>query len=260
MVGIGGRISRMTREITSLASPETLREEWAGYLGFLRRPALPDHGCAPFAAGAAALLRMLALDFAAMSLLLAIAFAVVAVGGELPETALAGIDIDWNIALLVVVVAPIAEELTFRSWLSGRPGHVLALATLFAAGVIAAMLAETATGAQALHRVAAALGGGAVLALAILFALRKRPAMGWFRAIFPALFWLSTLAFASVHLLNFEQGEFAMLLPLVLPQFILGSMLGYLRVNYGLWSNIAMHALHNGTIIAVVAIASSSGG
>ena len=42
MVGIGGRISRMTRESTSLASRETTREQWAHYLAFVRKHGTQD--------------------------------------------------------------------------------------------------------------------------------------------------------------------------------------------------------------------------
>ena len=50
------------------------------------------------------------------------------------------------------------------------------------------------------------------------------------------------------------------LLPLVLPQFILGAMLGYLRVHYGLWTAIALHMIHNGLIITIVLAASKAAG
>ena len=259
MVGIGGRISRMTGEITSLATPESLRGEWRGYASFLKRPALPAQSGATFRAGIAAVSRMLVLDLAAMSALLAVAAIVMLVGFDLPETALAGLEIDLTLALMVVVAAPLMEELAFRGWLSGKPGHVLALAIMCAAGIAAVLLSAGGSGLGAPPKASLGVAAAVGLSLVTIFVLRNRPAMGWFRAIFPALFWFSTAAFASIHLLNFEQAG-AALLPLVLPQFILGTMLGYLRVTYGLWSCIALHALHNGLIIGVVALASAGGG
>lgn len=260
MVGIGGRISRMTSESTSLASRETTREQWAHYFAFVRKPDLPLAPERSFKAGMGAILQILALDFAAMSALLVIAAIVMAVGFELPQTALAGLKIDWRLAVMVVVVAPLLEEILFRGWLSGKPGHLLAIAILLLGGMIAAMLPGAMT-AQAAHLpVITASLGAVALAVAGLIILRRRGPMHWFRAIFPIPFWLSTLAFATVHLLNFDEGNLVALLPLVLPQFILGTMLGYLRVNYGLWSSITLHALHNGLIIAVVAVASAGAG
>ena len=84
--------------------------------------------------------------------------------------------------------------------------------------------------------------------------------MRWFRTLFPAMFWLSTIAFACIHLANFSEGNWMTLLPLVLPQFILGALLGYLRVNYGLWTVIALHMIHNGLIITIVLAASKAAG
>lgn len=256
MVGIGGRISRMTGETTSLPSRETTREEWNSYLAFVRRPALPDRTGPDWRGGLAALPRMLALDLAAMMLLVSVALLVVLFGVELPSTALAGLEIDVQLALTVVVFAPIAEELAFRGWLSGEPGHVLALLVMFGGGIVAAMLAAGATGEAAAVQTSLAILTAIVLAALALFLLRGRPAMAWFRAIFPGLFWFSTIAFASIHLLNYNEGSILPLLPLILPQFILGTILTYMRVNYGLWTCIVLHMAHNGLIIGAVAAAS----
>ena len=78
-------------------------------------------------------------------------------------------------------------------------------------------------------------------------------ALGW-----PALFWLSTLGFSLVHLTNFPADQLATALPLVLPQFVTGTILGYARVHYGLWASVLLHMLHNGAIIALVLAASSA--
>ena len=71
-------------------------------------------------------------------------------------------------------------------------------------------------------------------------------------------FWASAIAFAAVHLTNFATAGPAVL-PLVLPQFMLALLLGYLRVTHGLWSAVLLHMLHNGLFISLV-LASSSGG
>ena len=243
----------MTRETTSL--PAHVRVEWASYLAFLKRPALPDRALPPGKAGLLAWLRMLGLDLAIMLVLVSCAIIALLAGVDLPETALAGVDITMQLAIMVVLVAPVAEEIIFRGWLSGRPGHVLALLLLGAGGAFAATLGISLTGRNAALSVGSGMLAAAVLALLALFFLRGRGAMGWFRAIFPVLFWFSTLAFASIHLLNYEQGSLAILLPLILPQFALGTILGYMRVNYGLWSCILLHATHNGLILGIVWLA-----
>ncbi len=237
-----------------------MRGEWTQLFGFLKRPSLPEQSDLRLRNGSVAILRMLSLDFAAMSLLLLVALVVVTIGIDIPETALAGLHLSWSLVFFVVVMAPLLEEIAFRGWLSGKPGHVLALVVIGVGGVAAAMLGASNTGQEASSGVALALMAAVLLAGILLFVLRKKPPMAWFQAIFPVLFWLSTLAFALIHLLNFGEDNWVILLPLVLPQFILGMLLGYLRVNYGLWTAIALHMIHNGLIISVVMAAGSAGG
>lgn len=242
----------MTGESTSLPSLTTMRAEWAHLFDFLKRPSLPDHQASGLREGAVAVSRILVLDLLVMGTLLAIAGAVMASGVEIPETALAGMEITPKIIFAVIVIAPVSEELLFRSWLSGRPRYLIAFPILLVAGLVAAMLAESNTGQTAELSVGFATISGVILSLIMFGVLWKRPPMRWFRAIFPTMFWLSAIAFASIHLANFGEGNLMMLLPLVLPQFIIGALLGYLRVNYGLWTAIALHMMHNGLIIAVV--------
>jgi membrane protease YdiL (CAAX protease family) len=45
------------------------------------------------------------------------------------------------------------------------------------------------------------------------------------------------------------------MLPLTLPQFFLALILGYLRVNHGLWASMTFHALHNCVFIGLVLVA-----
>ena len=207
---------------------------------------------------------MLGLDILVMFALLAIAGIVMSVGVELPETALAGMDLDWNIVAFAVLFAPLTEEIAFRGWLSGRPGHVLGLIGGALAGS-AAMAVLGFTGAfktEGLAEVAATISIGLLVGIVTMvvtvFLLRRTNAMGWFQAFFPAFFWLSTIAFACIHLFNFNEANFALLLPLVLPQFVTGAILGYVRVYYGLWASVLLHALHNGAFIGLVLLASGA--
>lgn len=229
-----------------------MRGEWKRLAMFLRRPSLDvsAQNGSPFTV----LARIYALDMMAMLILITIASAAIAAGFYLPKTALADTPFTPLIVFMVIVGAPVLEELGFRSWLSGKPGHVGALA-LFGLG--AAGFAFT--------HAAAPLLGGLVLAGALIGAgaalvfLRKRPPMRWFAALFPGFFWFSTLAFALVHLANFDAldgwGSLGILLPLVLPQLILGGLLGYIRVRIGLWAAMLLHAVHNATALGIAAIA-----
>ena len=66
-------------------------------------------------------------------------------------------------------------------------------------------------------------------------------------------FWTLTVCFAFLHLTNFDSSFTWYLAPiLVLPQFVLGAMLGYIRAVDGFVYAVLFHALHNA--IAIVPI------
>lgn len=247
----------MTGETTSLALPNSARGEWRAWLAFLKHPTLPDQ-VAPVGRSALGMVRMLGLDLMVMIVLITAIGVATAMGLELPNNALNNLEMNASTIALIVLFAPLMEEIAFRSWLSGKPGIVLALALLVGGGIVGAVLAESRTGDDAQMAVGLTMIGALLLALVAIVVLWKRPPMGWFRTIFPGLFWLSTLGFALIHLANYTEGAPEILLPLVIPQFVLGSILGYVRVHYRLWSAIALHMLHNGLIVGVVLAAADS--
>lgn len=248
----------MTRETTSLVAANSAREQWRAYRTFIRRPVLPPKASGICPDALIATLRLFALDMLLMGGIILLAILAIAAGFVPPGNAVADLQWDMQTILLVVLAAPLMEEMAFRSWLSGRPGHVLALALLGGGAIAAAMLGVTRTGNAASQGVALAIGGALILAVAALVLLRAQPAMGWFRTIFPGLYWVSTLAFALVHLANYTEGSLAILLPLVIPQFISGSIFGYARVQFGLWSAVLLHMLHNGMIVLVIVSAGTA--
>ncbi len=79
--------------------------------------------------------------------------------------------------------------------------------------------------------------------------LRRR-----YRALFPWVFHAANLTFAGVHLHNFNLPPTALwLLPLlVLPQWLTGMVLGWLRVRRGIGSAMVLHGLFNGGPLLLV--------
>lgn len=71
---------------------------------------------------------------------------------------------------------------------------------------------------------------------------------------FPYVFHISCLAFAAVHLYNFnlKDAPLALLPLLVLPQWLTGMVLAWMRVRYGIGLSIALHALFNSGPLFVV--------
>ena len=63
--------------------------------------------------------------------------ALTALGVRLPGHLLEDLELGPALIAFIVVGAPLGEELVFRGWLSGRPGHVGATLVLLAAGLLA---------------------------------------------------------------------------------------------------------------------------
>ncbi len=80
----------------------------------------------------------------------------------------------------------------------------------------------------------------------------------WWEQHFYIPFWSLTIAFAVLHLSNF--GDFPLHFApfLVLPQFVLGAILGYVRTGFGFMYAVLFHALHNGILVGLAMMASSA--
>lgn len=156
-------------------------------------------------------------------------------------------NIPWMAAL---VWAPIVEELVFRYGL-----RRIGAAWWLAPAAVAAML----MGAK---------WSGILLLAGILVVCwlpylarlpyTRRP-LPWryrlmYRRCFPWVFHLASLLFAAVHLYNFNlHGTPWWLFPLlVLPQWLTGLVLGWLRVKRGIGASMLLHAMFNGGPLLVV--------
>lgn len=231
---------------------------WQGFSGFVRRPTLPDRAVGVSAEGFGAIARLFALDLLLMAVLLGAIGSLALFGLELPQHALEQLEIGPALIVFIVIGAPVGEEILFRGWLSGRPGHVLSLVALIALGTLASVAAGALPAPTGGLAALALIVLGAALAVVLLWRLRRRPAWQAFQRNFRWFYFASALAFAAIHLFNFGQGASAAMLPLTLPQFVLALILGYLRVKHGLWASIVLHALHNTVFIGIVLAASQA--
>jgi membrane protease YdiL (CAAX protease family) len=248
----------MTGEATSpVTGPGTVSAvarwtpaEWRTFAAFLRRPALPTRvtGLRPAALGAT--LRLFALDLVLMALLIGLAALATAFGFRFPENAIDQLNLSPMWLGIIVVGAPLAEELAFRGWLSGRPGHVTALIALLVGIAIPIVSGPQAHPILVLGSMAIAV----IVAIGLLFWLRKRPPFRFFSRHFAWFYAASALLFASAHLANYTVDASPILLLLVVPQLIAGLIFGYARVTYGLWSDMLLHMLHNGLLISLVVL------
>lgn len=146
-----------------------------------------------------------------------------------------------------ILIAPVAEEIAFRGWQTGYPRALW----LLGGGVLLAALTASAAAMAPL------VLSGLVLALLVgaiggWFALRKRRMPpGWYVAAYPAVFWITALVFAGVHLSNYP--SISMLsLPLVLPQLWAALLLGFTRQRLGLPAAMLQHAGANAATMLLV--------
>jgi membrane protease YdiL (CAAX protease family) len=221
---------------------------WREFAAFLRRPVLPERVTGIRLVALVATFKLFALDLALMAILLAIVGLVSLLGFKPPENAIDKIHLGPLWLAIIVVIAPLAEELVFRSWLSGRPGHIMAVIALLVGVAIPVISGPQGHPVLMLGSLAIAV----VVALGLAFWLRKHPPLPWFSRHFVWFYLPAAVLFALAHLTNYSPGDALILLPLVVPQLLVGLILGYARVTYGLWSDMLLHVLHNGLLISLV--------
>jgi membrane protease YdiL (CAAX protease family) len=146
----------------------------------------------------------------------------------------------------VVLLAPVAEELAFRGWLTGR---VRALWLVGCGFVTTGFLAMVNFHAYEVPASFAVLGMGLV-APAGWWWLRRRGVMPGFERAFPVLVWLSIVVFGLSHLSNYPGFSWA-LLPMVLPQLWAGMTLSYTRMRIGIFGAMLIHAAANGISVSL---------
>jgi len=157
-----------------------------------------------------------------------------------------------NFIFLAAIMAPLVEEVLFRSWL-GRGWGVLVIAPLLLS--LAALLGisgaeELAPGVKITAVVIVTVA--VIIYLFRYVALRKTQGVIETAAqkVFPYAFWGSCIAFGLMHLANYQGGDMGLLMPLiVLPQFLIGIVLGFVRMRYGLMCAMVFHGSYNLSVL-----------
>ncbi len=158
-------------------------------------------------------------------------------------------NIPWMTA---IIWAPIVEEMLFRYFLR-RPGQGLWLVPLMLAPLLKGPNAWT-------WPLLAFVIGASVFTQLRARAAQRRWSWGWRRRyvrMFPLVFHLASLTFAALHLGNFTLNHTLIwLMPvLVLPQWLTGLVLGWMRVRRGIGASVLMHMVFNaGPVLVVLAL------
>lgn len=223
-------------------------------LAYIRRPYFP---AGQDRVGDAQLKHLVQLLFFSLAMIILIGGAVgaviTAVKGEVPANANETIGQASPAMLLFygVILAPLIEETVFRSWLGGRRACILGfpvLVSLFALGT--AVLADV----SPVVSFALAVGLSVlILGVARQFIALSPPAQKAARwRLFPVAFYGGALLFAMLHMSNYEGGLSSPIMVLaILPQFLVGLILGYVRMRFGLVQAIVFHALYNLILIGI---------
>ncbi len=156
----------------------------------------------------------------------------------------------WGLVLAVVVLAPLLEESLFRGMLKPTVGRLVLVAfliTFYVAG-------HTMDGWAMYHTAYLPLALGSLVGVpGLIYALFRSPRrlarlQQFWQRHFGLIFYLVAISFGLVHLSNFHHltvWHYLLAPVLTLPQLFSGFYLGYVRMRYGIWYSIALHALWN---------------
>ncbi|WDF54877.1 CPBP family intramembrane glutamic endopeptidase [Mucilaginibacter sp. KACC 22063] len=152
-------------------------------------------------------------------------------------------DFIWVAALL----APIIEEVVFRLWLSFKKRDIVISLTLISL-LIAVKLNGHHIYQLQVDEIIKLLGIATLSGIIILFLSRRIPTVEITNLAFKSIYWISCALFGLLHITNFGtfNWKIAWAYPFfVIPQLLLGCILGFIRIKDGLIWAIMVHCLVN---------------
>jgi len=177
----------------------------------------------------------------------------------------------WAIAGLAIIIAPFFEELLFRYHLKYKWLSILFLFVLvcgitwlllkgFAPDIEQHLMESAALIMQNQFLLSVSVAAFMVIVI-IVFMISQAVPLNFISQSFPFIFYSTALAFALVHIGNFNTSDVAWYMTplLVLPQFILALYLGYIRMRKHIWSSIYVHSLNNSIPILLYALVDLGG-
>lgn len=153
-----------------------------------------------------------------------------------------------------VILAPLIEEVLFRSWMGAVWGVLLVLPLLLWGVVLILFLQDKALSPSLDLTIVIAISAliGAYCIQYCRTATQKGHHEAALQRVFPLIFWVTAIGFGALHLANFEDsGLGVMAVLIILPQLFMGAVLGYLRMRFGLLCAIGYHAAYNGVLVSI---------
>jgi len=158
-----------------------------------------------------------------------------------------------SFVFLAVIMAPLFEELLFRSWLGFRRGVLLvmpSLLILFACLKMTGAVEDESLVSMTWIVLLAGLGVYIYKWVQIKPSAEMQDDM--LRQLFPWVFWGTAFCFGSIHSSNFIDNYSILLWPVALmPLILAGGVLGFVRMRFGLLAGMAFHGGYNGLIIFI---------
>jgi membrane protease YdiL (CAAX protease family) len=158
----------------------------------------------------------------------------------------------WLVVLLAVVLAPLMEETLFRLPLRYKPVF-LGLSAVFGTYYVAQSFLPV--NVEPVTALVAGFVLPIIIGVFVFLIIRFTPLRSLiekvYQRFFPAIFYTFVLLFGFVHFSNYtDRSSIWYIAPLlVLPQIIVGLVLGYVRMRYGFWYSVLGHAIYNGMLV-----------
>lgn len=148
----------------------------------------------------------------------------------------------WYLPFAAVVMAPLLEEVIFRLPLRAFWINLFIPAALISIGAIGAIFNP---------------GFPLLLLLCVVLiavytkdtGTRLSALQNFYNKYSRAIFYAIAVLFGAIHIANYDPDVWQFLPLLVLPQVVIGLLLGFVRLRYGLTWAIGLHALHNGCLL-----------
>ncbi len=160
-----------------------------------------------------------------------------------------------SIILLVGIIGPIIEEILFRSWLTSKKVYfsffLFVLSWIIYTYIIGYRFYSQKIDLNFYLRIITCM----LIGLSAYIFIPTKSWAFFFNKYYKYGFYISAISFGLLHVTNFFPlgvSRFFICLPFILPQLLLGFILGFIRIKNGLLWSICLHIIIN--LISVLAI------
>ncbi|WP_409432577.1 type II CAAX prenyl endopeptidase Rce1 family protein [Litorimonas sp. RW-G-Af-16] len=163
-----------------------------------------------------------------------------------------------SFVVMAIVYAPIIEELLFRSWLRKSWGILMVMPLLLCGSAIFILSRAASEFPMVSYAGILAIITAFGFYLPRYVSTRGEPVLHdrAARRVFPYVFWAMAVLFGLIHLGNFtDEGLGLLAVIVILPQFVMGAVLGFVRMRFGLIAAILFHAAYNAIMVTLTTLA-----